>query len=131
MSTTVWAGEWRYKRMTNEMGDLNTGFAYTRGIGNLFGVSNVPELGFVGVLIPNHNFITGDSVDMKIDNGEIKEFRVIRHKGTFFILLSDAAFEDLKSGNEVKIRYETYEESHTVSFSLEGSSKVLNVIEKD
>ena len=122
---------WQYAKESNEMGDINLEMAFTYDsdpdYDALLGIGEEDQVGIVLVLyVKSEQFLSGNKIDIKIDDGKIISLPAIQHKQIFIAPITPALVHTLKTGKAMKIRFETQADIHTVDFSLDGSATAIN-----
>ena len=133
IASPAFAG-WQFSERSNEMGDMHVKAAFTKDCDPdydaVLGVAESKEVGIILTLyVTSERFLDGNEIDVKIDDGPVISLYAIRQDQMFMATPSDTLIHMLKTGRNVKVRFETQAAIHTVDFSLDGSAAAINKLQ--
>jgi hypothetical protein len=133
IASPAFAG-WEYAKKSNEMGDINFEMAFTfdsdPDCDAMLGVGEEDRVGTILVLyVKSEKFLSGNIIDIKIDDKQIISLSAIQHKQTFIAPITDDIVQMFKTGKTVKVRFQTQADIHTVDFNLDGSAAAINKLQ--
>jgi invasion protein IalB len=115
---------WEFDTYENEMGDIHYKEVYV--VEDIAFSVILWEGRLMIVVKPDERFVSGQKLDIKIDNHDIIRLAAFEKQGAVFApAVPPEVWDQMLAGIEMKVRYFTQSNSRTVSISLEGITQPL------